>query len=91
MSRGFDFFILEVEGLDYLFSENKGADQKCGYSATDLRLCIRREPHHRFSYDTANIDQDIRLINGDSDGAISIKRLELSLCKTYNVLIDPNF
>ena len=91
MSRGLEFFISEVEGLYYLFSENKGADQRRGYSTTDLRLCFRREPHPRFSYDAANIDQDIRLINGDLDGAISIKRLKLSVWKSYNILIDPNF
>ena len=27
-------------GLNYLCSENKGADQLCGYSAADLRLCF---------------------------------------------------
>ena len=30
-----------VEGLDYLCSENKGADQLRGYREADLRLCFR--------------------------------------------------
>ena len=30
----------EVEGLYYLCSENKGADQLCGYCKADLRLCF---------------------------------------------------
>ena len=31
----------EVEGLYYLCSENKGADQLRSYCAADLRLCFR--------------------------------------------------
>ena len=34
MARGLKFWILEVEGLYYLCSENKGADQLCGYAAS---------------------------------------------------------
>ena len=30
-----------VEGLYYRCSENKGADQLCGYHKADLRLCFR--------------------------------------------------
>ena len=53
MARGLKFPVKEVEGLYYLCSENKGADQLCGYHAADLRLCfcICR----KFSYDTAHI------------------------------------
>ena len=32
---------LKVEGLYYLCSENKGADQLRGYREADLRLCFR--------------------------------------------------
>ena len=38
---GLKFRILEVEGLYYLCSENKGADQLCGYCAANLHLCFR--------------------------------------------------
>ena len=38
---GLKFRIYEVEGLYYLCSENKGADQLCGYREADLRLCFR--------------------------------------------------
>ena len=31
----------EVEGLYYLCSKNKGADQLRGYREADLRLCFR--------------------------------------------------
>ena len=41
MARGLKFRILEVEGLYYPHSENKGADQLCSYCAADLRLCFR--------------------------------------------------
>ena len=41
MARGLKFCIQEVEGLYYLCSENKGADQLCGYREADLRLCFR--------------------------------------------------
>ena len=41
MARGWKFRIKKVEGLYYLCSENKEADQLCGYSEADLRLCFR--------------------------------------------------
>ena len=41
MARGLKFRIYKVEGLYYLCSENKGADQLLGYCETDLRLCFR--------------------------------------------------
>ena len=41
MGRGLKFRILEVEGLYYLCSENKGADQLLGNREAVLRLCFR--------------------------------------------------
>ena len=41
MAGSLKFWIKEVEGLYYLFSENKGADQLRGYREADLRLCFR--------------------------------------------------
>ena len=41
MARDLKFRILEVEGVYYLYSENKGADQLRSYCAADLRLCFR--------------------------------------------------
>ena len=41
IARGLKFRIYEVEGLLYLCSENKGADQLRGYRESDLRLCFR--------------------------------------------------
>ena len=41
MARGLKFRIYIVEGLYYLCSENKGADQLPGYREADLRLCFR--------------------------------------------------
>ena len=41
MARGLKFRIKKVEGLYYLCSENKGADQLRGYHEADLRLCFR--------------------------------------------------
>ena len=38
MARGLKFRIQKVEGLHYLCSENKGADQLRGYREVDLRL-----------------------------------------------------
>ena len=40
MVRGFKFLIKEVEGLHYLFSENKSADQLYDHCAADLHLCF---------------------------------------------------
>ena len=41
MARCLKFHILKVEGLYYLSSENKGADQIRGYCKAGLRLCFR--------------------------------------------------
>ena len=41
MARGLKFWIKKVEGLPYLCSEKKGADQLRGYREADLRLCFR--------------------------------------------------
>ena len=41
MARGLKFRIWKEEGLYYLCSENKGADQLRGYREADLRLCFR--------------------------------------------------
>ena len=41
IARGLKFWIYEEEGLYYLFSENKGADQLRGYREADLCLCFR--------------------------------------------------
>ena len=47
MTRGLKFWILMVEGLYYLCSENKGADQLCSNRKADLHLCCRicKKPH----------------------------------------------
>ena len=41
IARGLKFWFLEVEGLYYPCSENKGADQLRGYREADPRLCFR--------------------------------------------------
>ena len=41
MGRDLKFQIYKVEGLYFLCSENKGADQLRGYHEADLRLCFR--------------------------------------------------
>ena len=41
MARNLSFRIYIVEGLSYLCSENKGADQLRDYREADLRLCFR--------------------------------------------------
>ena len=41
VARGLKFQLLKVEGLYYLCSENKGADQLLDYREADLRLCFR--------------------------------------------------
>ena len=40
MARGLQFRILVEERLYYPCSENKGADQLCGYREADLCLCF---------------------------------------------------
>ena len=64
--RGSKFWIKKVEGLSYLCSENKGAEQLRGYREADLRLCFRlcKKPvfsrrgsyaYRRFSQNAANL------------------------------------
>ena len=53
VARSLNFRIKEVEGLYFLCSENKGADQLRGYRAADLRLfCAYLKS--RFSHDAAH-------------------------------------
>ena len=40
MASGLKFRIEKVEGLHYLCSKNKGADQLRGYREADLHLCF---------------------------------------------------
>ena len=55
MARGLKLWIKEVEGLFYLFSENKCADQLYGYRAAALHFYFRINKNHRFSHDAAHI------------------------------------
>ena len=48
------FRVYEVEGLHYMCSENKGADQLCDYRTADVRLCFRK-CKSRFSHGAAQI------------------------------------
>ena len=41
MTRDLKFQIYKVEGLFYLCSKNKGADQLRRYREADLRICFR--------------------------------------------------
>ena len=54
MIRGLKSRILEVEGLYYPCSENKGADQQRSYCAVDLRLCFCMWKS-RFSHNEAQL------------------------------------
>ena len=54
MARGLKFRLKKVEGLYYLYSENKGTDQLRGYREADLCLCFRKCKRW-FSHDTAQI------------------------------------
>ena len=54
MARGLKFWIWKIEGLYYLCSENKGADQLRGYREADLRLCFRICKRW-FSHDAAHM------------------------------------
>ena len=56
MARCSKFRIYEVEGLYYQCSQNKGADQLCGYREADLRLCFRI-CKNRFSHNEAHVTQ----------------------------------
>ena len=40
-ARSLEFWIKEEERLYFTSSENKGADQLCGYHEADQRLCFR--------------------------------------------------
>ena len=45
-----------MEGLYYLYSENKGADQLHGYREADLRLCFLHNAKSWFSHDAAHME-----------------------------------
>ena len=55
MARGLKFRIYKVEGLYYLSSENKGADQHRGHREADLRLCFCIYAKLLFSHDATQM------------------------------------
>ena len=55
MATGLKFRIFKVEGLHYLCSENKGADQLRSYCAADLRLSYGIYAKRWFSHDVSQI------------------------------------
>ena len=58
MFRGLKFLIYEVEGVYYLCSENKGADQLHIFHAADLCLFFTYAKN-RFSHDAAHTIIDL--------------------------------
>ena len=66
MARGSKFRIMEVEGLYYPCSENKGADQLCGYHTTDLRLCFHICKNPVFSRRGSNNKGSLDLVSEES-------------------------
>ena len=54
MVRSLKICIYQVEGLYYLCSKNRGADQLHGYGTADLLLCFAYAKS-RFSHDAANM------------------------------------
>ena len=63
MDRCSKFRIKKVDGLFYLCSENKGADQLRGYREADLRLCFRICKTLVFSWRGSNGDTDPRKVD----------------------------
>ena len=55
MARGLKFRIKKVEGLYYLCSENKSADQLCGVAAQLICVFVFAYAKSRFSHDVALI------------------------------------
>ena len=69
MARGLKLHIKEVEEMLYLCSENKGAEQLCGYCRADLRLCFRI-CKNRFSHNAAYMKLEISLMSNIISDAI---------------------
>ena len=87
MARCLKFQIQEAEGLYYLCSENKGADQLRGYREADLRLCFRI-CKNRFSHVAAHLfcsvlDEDVNLYKSRLEAETSITATSLLLTLTH--------
>ena len=71
MARDLKFRIKEVEGLYYLCSKNKGADQLRSYLEANLHLCYRisKKPvfSRRGSYGTVMLQKDADIIENNID------------------------
>ena len=89
MARSLKFRLWKVEGLYYLCSENKGADELRGYREADLRLCFRMFKKPVF-FTTRLIYEYARCAKGCRD---IWKRLTVNLGSFYRRrqtnLIDP--
>ena len=87
MARGLKFCIQKVEGLYYLCSENKGADQLRGHRETDLRLCVRI-CKSQFSHNEAHICPCLHMSSHDIakiTGGASCLGLSGNFCCFYVV------
>ena len=91
MARGSNFFIYELEGLYYLCSENKGADQLRGYHEADLRLVFAYATI-RFSHDAANfvrVQADCRYSDlFEIEIQRPTRRLHLPTCRCSIILVS---
>ena len=57
MARDLKFLTMEIEGLHYLYSENKGADQLHSYCLQLICTFVFTYAQSRFSYDAAHIKE----------------------------------
>ena len=70
---------MEEEGFFYLCSENKGADQLCGYREADLRLCFRicKNPvfsRRAFSMENWAITTALRRLSSTLNDGVVVRR-----------------
>ena len=63
MARGLKFQITVGEGLYCLCSENKDADQLCGYREADLRLCFHICKNPVFSWRGSYYDCEVDILS----------------------------
>ena len=72
--------------MHYLYSENKGADQLCGYREADLRLCFRICKKPVFSQ--RGSFGDITKASGNNTGADQMTDAELLCAFVANVVFS---
>ena len=92
IARGLKFHILDVEGLYYLWSKNKGADQLWYYHTAALRFCFFfAYAKIKLSHDAAHMWQGVWYLHLCAATTLPLPSISLTLLVNFSLKFFYNF